>query len=104
MAHIALLRAVRGLMLMAALDSHALQKWIDVHVEFLIHVAPESAGLLIRIIKCLAQADSLGSSPGLTNEPPSHVDPRPLRLFRVTKWPSRNVQQTSARRRSIHTK
>ncbi|KAL6238631.1 hypothetical protein BDW75DRAFT_227860 [Aspergillus navahoensis] len=99
MAHIALPRAARDLMWMAALDSHALQKWNDVHIEFLIHAAPESAGSIIRLIKSLAQADFLGFSPGLTIELPSHVNPELLRFLKQMKWFSGMSSKITVRRR-----
>ncbi|KAL4761822.1 armadillo-type protein [Aspergillus foveolatus] len=96
---IALPRAARDLMWMAALDSHALQKWDDINVEFLIYTAPESAGSVIRLIKSLARADFLGFSPGLTIELPSHVDPELLRFLEKMKWPSGMSSKITIRRR-----
>jgi 26S proteasome regulatory subunit N1 len=96
---IALPRAARDLMWMAALDSHALQKWNDINVEFLIYAAPDSAGSVIRLIKSLARADFLGFSPGLTIELPSHVDPELLRFLEKMKWPSGMPSKITIRRR-----
>ncbi|KAL5051871.1 hypothetical protein BDW71DRAFT_1664 [Aspergillus fruticulosus] len=98
MAYIALPRVARDLIWMAALGSHALQKY-DVHIEFLIHAEPESAGSAIRLIKSLAQADFLGFSPGLTIELPSHVDPELLRFLEEMKRPSGMFSKISVRRR-----
>ncbi|KAL4750307.1 hypothetical protein BDW72DRAFT_204058 [Aspergillus terricola var. indicus] len=99
MTNIALPRAARDLMWMAALDSHALQKWNDINVEFLIYTAPESAGSVIRLIKSLARADFLGFSPGLTIELPSHVDPELLRFLEKMRWPSGMSSKITIRRR-----
>ncbi|KAL4741982.1 armadillo-type protein [Aspergillus similis] len=96
---IALPRAARDLMWVAALDSHALQKWNDINVEFLIYTAPESAGSVIRLIKSLTRADFLGFSPGLTIELPSHVDPELLRFIEKMNWPSGMSSKITIRRR-----
>ncbi|KAL4821325.1 armadillo-type protein [Aspergillus spinulosporus] len=96
---ITLPRAARDLMWMATLDSHALQKWNEISVEFLIYTAPESAGSIIRLIKSLSRADFLGFSPGLTVELPSHVDPELLRFLEKMKWPSGMSNKITIRRR-----
>lgn len=97
--HIALPRAARELMWMATLDGHALRNWNDIHVEFLIYAAPDSAGSIIRLIKSLEHADFLGFSPSLTIDLPSHVDPELLRFLKGMQWPPNTSSKITVRRR-----
>lgn len=115
--HIALPRTARELMWMATLDSHALRSkyrsafyyipyaknskidWNDIHVEFLIYAAPDSAGPIIRLIKSLEHADFLGFSPSLTIELPSRVDSELLRFLKGMQWLPNTSGKITLRRR-----
>ncbi|RDW62941.1 uncharacterized protein DSM5745_10052 [Aspergillus mulundensis] len=99
LSHIILPRAARDLMWIAALDSHALQNWNDIHVEFLINAASHSTGSLLRLIKSLDRADFLGFSPGLTIELPSHADHGLLQSLEGMKWLSGTSSKITVRRR-----
>lgn len=117
--HIALPRAARELMWMATIDGHALRSkyrainafyyiphanmpkidWNDIHVEFLIYAAPNSAGSIIRLIKSLEHADFLGFSPSLTIELPSRVDFELLRFLKGMQWLPNTSSRVTVRRR-----
>ncbi|KAL4784933.1 armadillo-type protein [Aspergillus varians] len=97
--HIALPRAARELMWMAALDSHALRTWNDIDIKFLIYATPSSTGSLIRLIKSLKDADFLGFSPSLTIELPSRVDSELLRFLKDMQWFPNTSSKVTIRRR-----